>query len=85
MALRKLKKRDVRKGNLSILVIRISKSGVIGMSEPCAHCLYLLKRMGISRIYYSNESGDIVNTRPNQLTPYYSRGHLYYNEFSSIH
>lgn len=50
---------------LDILVVRVSKTGLMGNSKPCHHCLMLLSQQlpqrgyYISHVYFSNEQGDI--------------------------
>jgi cytidine deaminase len=54
------------KKRIDLLVIRASKTGCLGMSRPCYHCLLLMtalppkKGYQIHRIYYSDETGNIV-------------------------
>lgn len=44
-----------------IIVIRINKLGTeLKNSRPCNHCINKLIKLGISKVYYSNENGDIV-------------------------
>ena len=45
---------------LHILVIRINKSGIIRYSRPCSECIKKLQKLGIQKIYYSNEYGNIT-------------------------
>ena len=58
---------------ISALVIRITRTGELGMSKPCAHCTISLFRLPrkfgyvITDIYYSDENGDIIKTSMNQL------------------
>lgn len=44
-AVRKLGRMSTKRlRRVDLMVIRTSKTGVLGMSKPCAHCLYLLNR-----------------------------------------
>ena len=58
---------------VSLLVVRVSKTGTIGNSAPCIHCLramtHLPPRMGyyIDKIYFTNADGDIVFHRLGDL------------------
>jgi deoxycytidylate deaminase len=45
--------------NVSLLVIR-SKGDTFNSSKPCKHCIDYIKRIGIKKIYYSNDEGQIV-------------------------
>lgn len=49
------------KDRISLLIIRISKTGVIGMSRPCKNCLIHLcnSNYNITDIYYTNKEGSI--------------------------
>lgn len=41
----------------SIYVYRETKNGKMAMARPCVHCMELLRRMNLGRIFYSTESG----------------------------
>jgi hypothetical protein len=45
-----------------IIVIRLSKSGKLGISRPCYHCLKSLKdsNINIKYVYYSSGNGDQI-------------------------
>jgi cytidine deaminase len=53
------------KEKFNLLVIRLTKTGVIGESRPCYHCLVRLQRYcnNIGYIYYSTSTGKIVRER----------------------
>ena len=52
----------------SILVMKISPSkGILSMSKPCEICQKLLEHIGIKTIYYSNEKGEIVREKLENL------------------
>jgi hypothetical protein len=59
--------------NIDIIVIRTSKTGLLGMSKPCSHCLLLMQTLPnkkgyiIKNIYYSNANGDIIKTSIDKL------------------
>lgn len=44
---------------MDIVVIRVSNNKLKN-SRPCNNCILKLNKMGIFRVYYSNESGEIV-------------------------
>jgi hypothetical protein len=58
---------------VDLLVVRISKSGNLGNSAPCIHCLrtmtHLPHKMGyhINKVYYSNPEGQIVHYKLDDL------------------
>jgi len=66
-AINKLKTRDKNKKllKISILVIKISNTGLISMSKPCKHCIdnmqILANRKGynIKSVYFSNNLREI--------------------------
>lgn len=52
----------------SILVMKISPSkGTLSMAKPCEICQKLLEHIGIKTIYYSNEKGEIVRKKLENL------------------
>jgi len=69
---------------ISALVIRISSTGILGMSRPCTHCLQSLdslpRKSGyiVTNVYYSDEHGNLVKTTMSALLDgpqHVSRGH----------
>jgi len=58
---------------ISALVIRVTSTGELGMSRPCAHCTISLFRLPrkfgyvVTDIYYSDQNGDIIKTSMNEL------------------
>lgn len=54
---------------VDILVIRASKTGKLGMSKPCCHCIHsmtdlaLEKGYHITNVYYSTNEGTIVKEK----------------------
>lgn len=45
---------------LDILVIRVNKQCSLRNSRPCDHCIEYLQRIGIRKVYYSTDCGQIV-------------------------
>ena len=45
---------------MDILVIRINKNLVLKNSRPCNQCIDKLIKLGIRKVYYSNDEGNIV-------------------------
>ena len=69
------------KKTLNLLVIRINKNGDLKNSKPCFKCITHLNRIPgykINKIYYSNENGQIIESKFNDLyfedNKYISRG-----------
>ena len=66
-ALNKLKTRPKNKKlfKIDILVIKVSNTGLIGMSKPCKHCVDNLQKIAnkkgycIHNIYFSNQLREI--------------------------
>ena len=53
-----------------LLVIRMSKTGVLGNAKPCYHCMKRLSSstfVNIRYIYYSSNNGEIVRERFNDM------------------
>jgi deoxycytidylate deaminase len=42
-----------------VFVIRINKKGEWRNSKPCANCMKLMLKLGIKRIWYTNQIGEI--------------------------
>lgn len=45
---------------MDIIVIRINKGSQLKNSRPCKDCINELQRIGIRKVYYSNDDGNIV-------------------------
>jgi len=56
------KKLSYSKGKVNLLVVRYTKTGIIGESRPCYHCILHLQKYQtkIAYIYYSTADGRIV-------------------------
>lgn len=63
--------------NWSIVVMRINRRGLILGSKPCENCDKLLNAVGLTNIYYSDDSGDFCDK-------YGSKLGLEYGEFSLV-
>ena len=61
----RLPKKKVR--GLDILVIRINKNLALRNSRPCNQCIDTLLKLGIRKVYYSNEEGRIVSEFVEQM------------------
>jgi len=86
-AINKLKTRDKNKKlyKISLLVIKISNTGLISMSKPCKHCVENLQLLAhkkgyhIEYVYFSNEERkiekwsytDLENDNFKHVTEYY--------------
>lgn len=66
-ALNKLKSKKFvsTKNRFDLMVIRISKTGILGESRPCFHCLETLENSGIKihNVYYSTKNGTLAKER----------------------
>jgi hypothetical protein len=58
-----------RSDTLDILVIRISRSGILGNSRPCKNCIRRLSKMGykIKHVYYTTNDGSIIREKFDQM------------------
>jgi len=66
-ALNKLmsKKNNLKRTSYDLIVIRLSKTGKLGESRPCYHCLQKLENSGlkIKNVYYSTRGGNLEKER----------------------
>jgi deoxycytidylate deaminase len=46
---------------MDILVIRINKSNILKNSRPCNQCIDELLKIGIRKVYYSDDNGNIIS------------------------
>lgn len=58
--------------HLTVVNVRLSKTGKINLSKPCKCCEPFLKGLGFKRLYYTNEQGNFVKGWKNdfQTTTY---------------
>lgn len=74
-ALQKLKFEYIKKQKrlyMNLLIVRISKSGLFGMSAPCYHCLCRLKEakfVNIKDVYYCGENREIIRQKFSDMIP----------------
>jgi deoxycytidylate deaminase len=45
---------------MDLIVIRVNKQNMLRNSRPCNDCISKLNKLGIRKVFYSNEKGDIV-------------------------
>ncbi len=53
---------------LEMFVIRVNQMGDLVNSKPCNTCIYYMQLYGIKSVYYSNEEGEIVKEKINNIT-----------------
>ena len=46
-----------------IYITRYTKGGKIGLSLPCSRCSALLSSVGVSRVYYTNDDGNVSSIK----------------------
>ena len=52
------KARDLlRKGPFTLVNVRVTRTGIVKTSKPCACCYSLLKALGCNQFFYSTENG----------------------------
>jgi deoxycytidylate deaminase len=44
---------------MDLIVIRVNKNAALKQSRPCNQCISKLNKLGIRKVFYSNEKGDI--------------------------
>jgi len=54
----RISKRYVR--GMDMIVIRVNKRSELRNSRPCEDCIEELRRIGIRKVYYSDDRGDVV-------------------------
>ena len=48
---------NIKKKSISVFVVRVSFSGELRNSRPCDNCRAFMKKMGVSRVFYSTNVG----------------------------
>ena len=51
--------KDVSK-KVDLVVVRVNKEGSLCISRPCCNCLSMMKAVNIRRVYYVDNTGNIV-------------------------
>ena len=64
-AIEKIKHKKNNPKKVDLLVIRLTKSGLLAESRPCYHCLCFMERssINIKYVYYSTSNGTIAKER----------------------
>lgn len=57
---------DKLDNSLNIVVLRLNVRGELQMSKPCTNCEQILQAYGLSRIYYSTSTGEVVRLQCQQ-------------------
>jgi len=52
-----IKIENIKKKCISVFVVRVNCSGEFRNSRPCARCHAYMKKMGVSRVFYSTDRG----------------------------
>ncbi len=47
----------------SIIVLRIAGSGQLVNSRPCYDCLKILQRLGLKKVHYSDQTGQLITEK----------------------
>lgn len=50
-----------------LLVVRMGKTGELRDSTPCTRCMEAMKKIGIRKVAYSDNTGQIVECRVKNL------------------
>lgn len=50
-------KRDIRYKDLELYIVRVCRSGRLGLARPCSACMPFIRELGIRKIYYSTSIG----------------------------
>ncbi len=62
------KNKYMLRSKIDIYVVRVNRLGELMNSKPCYHCTRMLKMLGIRRVYYSDNNGNIVCERVSELS-----------------
>ena len=66
--------------NIDIIVIRVSSNGMLKNSRPCNNCIDKLTKLGIRKIYYSTDTGDIISEYVKDMERIHtSHGHKFFD------
>ena len=52
---------------LEMFVIRVNNKGHLVNSKPCNSCIYYMQLYGIKSVYYSNDGGEIIKEKLNDI------------------
>jgi tRNA(Arg) A34 adenosine deaminase TadA len=58
---KKKNKKNFYKNKFTIVVIRINNNNELKSSNPCAHCVNVMKLFGIRKVIYSTNDGDFIS------------------------
>lgn len=73
-------------GGVDIIVIRINNRMELKNSRPCNNCIEKLKSIGIRRVYYSNDDGEIVREDINTMEKLHiSYGDKFWKKLNDCH
>lgn len=65
---------------MDIIVIRINKSSSLRNSRPCSDCINKLEKVGIRKVFYSDENGELVSEFVKDMPKnHISSGSRYFN------
>ena len=64
-AIRKLRSEPTKRKKIIMIVLRVSKTGVFGMSKPCSHCLWKIQNLIPKKGYILSKL--LFSTRENNL------------------
>jgi hypothetical protein len=68
-ALKKHEARNLKSKKMDLMVVRVSKTGKLGMSRPCTNCIKSMcsSDVQIVTIYYSTEAGEIAREKFHEM------------------
>lgn len=67
----------------TLIVIRLSKTGLLSESMPCVQCKKIISDCGIKKIYYSNNNG-FIKTKINNVGTHYSNSYRRMQELNIL-
>ena len=67
---------------LEMFVIRVNSKGNLVNSKPCNSCIYYMQLYGIKSVYYSNDGGEIIKEKLNDIeSTHYSISQTRYYQY----
>lgn len=70
-------KKNIKGLVLDILVIRINKNHILKNSRPCNQCIEKLQKIGIRKVYYSDDNGNIISEHVQYMEKIHSSSGTY--------
>lgn len=57
----------IRRSKFTVMVVRLNHEDDLKNSKPCKHCILKMWRLGVKKVFYSNEDGLIVRENMSKI------------------